>query len=114
MPLLLDNSSPQSASSMLCVTGTADLNVPMFIALRRFTLVCTIVLERSLMHKQHDRATLGAVALMIGGAAALSLHYTLHTAQNHFSNHPYSRYNDIVSAHLLSKFLTRPNLASAP
>lgn len=39
----------------------------MFIALRRFTLVCTIVLERSLMHKQHDRATIGAVALMIGG-----------------------------------------------
>jgi len=25
------------------------------------------VLERSLMHKQHDRATIGAVALMIGG-----------------------------------------------
>lgn len=45
----------------------------MFIALRRFTLVCTIVLERSLMHKQHDRATLGAVALMIGGKAFLLL-----------------------------------------
>lgn len=43
----------------------------MFIALRRFTLVCTIVLERSLMHKQHDRATLGAVALMIGGKPSL-------------------------------------------
>jgi len=42
----------------------------MFIALRRFTLVCTIVLERSLMHKQHDRATIGAVALMIGGEPA--------------------------------------------
>ncbi len=54
---------PNGASA----AGTADLNVPMFIALRRFTLVCTIVLERSLMHKQHDRATIGAVALMIGG-----------------------------------------------
>ena len=51
----------------MSTAGTADLNVPMFIALRRFTLVCTIVLERSLMHKQHDRATIGAVALMIGG-----------------------------------------------
>ena len=57
---------------LLDCAGTADLNVPMFIALRRFTLVCTIVLERSLMHKQHDRATIGAVALMIGGKALLS------------------------------------------
>ena len=47
--------------------GTADLNVPMFIALRRFTLLCTVILERSLLHKQHDRATMGAVGLMIGG-----------------------------------------------
>ena len=46
----------------------------MFIALRRFTLVCTIVLERSLMHKQHDRATLGAVALMIGGMPPVKLY----------------------------------------
>lgn len=61
--------------------GTADLNVPMFIALRRFTLVCTIVLERSLMHKHHDRATIGAVALMIGGAvvaAATDLTFSLY------------------------------------
>lgn len=48
-------------------TGTADLNVPMFIALRRFTLLCTVILERSMLHKQHDRATMGAVGLMIGG-----------------------------------------------
>lgn len=47
--------------------GTADLNVPMFIALRRFTLLCTVILERSMLHKQHDRATMGAVGLMIGG-----------------------------------------------
>ena len=65
--------SGQSASHVHDVAGTADLNVPMFIALRRFTLVCTIVLERSLMHKQHDRATLGAVALMIGGKPLLFL-----------------------------------------
>ena len=40
----------------------------MFIALRRFTLLCTIVLERVMMNKRHDRSTLGAVAIMIGGA----------------------------------------------
>lgn len=39
----------------------------MFIALRRFTLLCTVILERSMLHKQHDRATIGAVGLMIGG-----------------------------------------------
>ena len=47
--------------------GTAGLNVPMFIALRRFTLLCTIILERLLLHKNHDRSTWGAVAIMIGG-----------------------------------------------
>ena len=48
--------------------GTAGLNVPMFIALRRFTLLCTIVLERFMMGKKHDRSTIGAVGIMIGGA----------------------------------------------
>ena len=52
----------------MSVTGTAGLNVPMFIALRRFTLLCTIILERVMMNKRHDRSTLGAVAVMIGGA----------------------------------------------
>ena len=40
----------------------------MFIALRRFTLLCTIVLERVLMAKRHDRSTIGAVGVMIIGA----------------------------------------------
>lgn len=56
----------------------------MFIALRRFTLVCTIVLERSLMHKQHDRATLGAVALMIGGKSPLHPEIQLHNQVSFF------------------------------
>ena len=43
------------------------MNVPMFIALRRMTLLCTIVLERTMMNKRHDRATIGSVAVMIGG-----------------------------------------------
>jgi len=47
--------------------GTAGLNVPMFIALRRFTLLCTIILERVLLHRSHDRSTWGAVGIMIGG-----------------------------------------------
>jgi hypothetical protein len=44
----------------------------MFIALRRFTLLCTIVLERVMMAKRHDRSTLGAVAIMIGGASPVT------------------------------------------
>lgn len=61
--------------------GTGGLNVPMFIALRRFTLFCTIILERFMMQKKHDRSTLGAVAVMIGGAviaAATDLTFSLY------------------------------------
>ena len=61
----------------LPVSGTAGLNVPMFIALRRFTLLCTIVLERFMMAKKHDRSTIGAVGIMIGGAART--HACVHT-----------------------------------
>ena len=50
-------------------TGTGGLNIPMFIALRRFTLVCTIVLERFMLNKIHDRATVGAIAVMVGGTS---------------------------------------------
>ena len=48
--------------------GTGGLNVPMFIALRRFTLLTTILLERVLYAKSHDRSTYSAVSLMIIGA----------------------------------------------
>ena len=64
---LSDHHDPLSA--LWVPAGTAGLNVPMFIALRRFTLLCTIVLERLLLKKQHEKSTLGAVAVMIGGAA---------------------------------------------
>ena len=47
--------------------GTAGLNVPMFIALRRFTLLFTILLERYWLKKTHDWPTLSAMAIMIGG-----------------------------------------------
>lgn len=50
------------------LVGTGGLNVPMFIALRRFTLLFTILLERFWLKKTHDWATLGAMCLMIGGA----------------------------------------------
>ena len=40
----------------------------MFIALRRFTLLCTIMLERFMYHKKHDPSTYGAVTTMIAGA----------------------------------------------
>ncbi len=49
------------------VAGTGGLNVPMFIALRRFTLLCTIVLERIMYHKKHDPSTYGAITTMIAG-----------------------------------------------
>lgn len=48
--------------------GTAGLNVPMFIALRRFTLLFTILLERYWLKKSHDWPTLSAMGIMIGGA----------------------------------------------
>jgi solute carrier family 35 protein len=48
--------------------GTGGLNVPMFIALRRFTLLFTILLERFWLKKQHDWPTLSAMGIMIGGA----------------------------------------------
>ena len=40
------------------LAGTAGLNVPMFIALRRFTLLFTILLERFWLRKLHDWPTL--------------------------------------------------------
>ena len=52
--------------------GTAGLNVPMFIALRRFTLLFTILLERYWLKKTHDWPTLSAMGIMIGGACALA------------------------------------------
>ena len=40
----------------------------MFIALRRFTLLFTILLERYWLKKSHDWPTLSAMGIMIGGA----------------------------------------------
>ncbi len=54
-------------------TGTGGLNVPMFIALRRFTLLATIVLERLMYKRRHDRSTYGAVATMIIGPPLLRI-----------------------------------------
>ena len=63
-----------SAKSDGCgIVGTAGLNVPMFIALRRFALLCTLILERVMMHKSHDKATAGSVAVMIVGKMLFKL-----------------------------------------
>lgn len=40
----------------------------MFIALRRFTLLTTMLLERIMYKRRHDRSTYGAVSIMILGA----------------------------------------------
>lgn len=50
------------------LVGTGGLNVPMFIALRRFTLLFTILLERYWLKKSHDWPTLSAMGIMISGA----------------------------------------------
>jgi solute carrier family 35 protein len=50
------------------LVGTGGLNVPMFIALRRFTLLFTILIERYWLRKSHDWPTLSATGIMIGGA----------------------------------------------
>lgn len=48
--------------------GTGGLTIPMFIALRRFTLVFTILIERFYLGKTHDWSTMGAVSIMVVGA----------------------------------------------
>ena len=63
--------------------GTGGLNVPMFIALRRFTLLCTIVLERLMYHKKHDPSTYGAVTTMIIGATHFLGSATLSSSHVH-------------------------------
>lgn len=60
------------------LVGTGGLNVPMFIALRRFNLLFTILLERYWLRKSHDWPTVSAVGIMIVGAliaAATDLTY---------------------------------------
>lgn len=39
----------------------------MFIALRRFTLVATLILERTIDKKRHDRMTYTTIAVMLSG-----------------------------------------------
>lgn len=53
--------------------GTGGLSVPMFIALRRFTLLCTVVLEFVMFRRIQDRGTYAAVAIMIAGAVLAAL-----------------------------------------
>lgn len=79
---LFKSLTPLAIVNVLNVTfglvGTGGLNVPMFIALRRFTLLFTILLERFWLKKHHDWPTIGAMSVMIGGAliaAATDLTY---------------------------------------
>lgn len=69
---LLRSLAPLSMINVLNVVsglvGTGGLNVPMFIALRRFTLLFTILLERYWLKRTHDWPTLSAMGIMIGGA----------------------------------------------
>eukprot|EP00873_Tetraselmis_striata_P022039 jgi/Tetstr1/442303/TSEL_030444.t1 len=58
---------------VLGLLGTAGLTVPMFIALRRFTLVTTIICEYVLYRKVHDWQTLLAVGIMVTGGLIAAL-----------------------------------------
>ncbi|GMH34200.1 hypothetical protein BSKO_02034 [Bryopsis sp. KO-2023] len=53
--------------------GTGGLNVPMFIALRRFTLLLTVLLELFWFGKRHSQTTYFAVGIMILGALIAAL-----------------------------------------
>ena len=53
--------------------GTGDLSVPMFIVLRRFTMVITIIIERSYFSASHDWQVLSSVGVMVGGALVAAL-----------------------------------------
>lgn len=53
--------------------GTGDLSVPMFIVLRRFTMVITIVVERIYFSTSHDWQVLSSVGVMVGGALVAAL-----------------------------------------
>ena len=76
------------------LVGTGGLNVPMFIALRRFTLLFTILLERFWLKKTHDWPTLSAMGIMIGGALIAAL------TDMTFSLHGYSAVlcNDVLTS----------------
>ena len=58
-----------TANVATALVGTAGLSVPMFIALRRFTLALTMAMERVMLGKVHSRVAAAAVGLMIAGAA---------------------------------------------
>eukprot|EP00884_Botryococcus_braunii_P020246 jgi/Botrbrau1/6905/Bobra.67_3s0024.1 len=76
LPLAVIN----AGNCMFGLIGTAGLNVPMFIALRRFTLIFTIVLDYLLFRKAYDFITISSVSVMVGGAllaAVTDLTYNL-------------------------------------
>lgn len=49
------------------LVGTGGLSVPIFIALRRFALLCTVILEYLMFNKLQDHATYAAIAVMVAG-----------------------------------------------
>lgn len=102
---LLVDKAPLAAANVINVVaglvGTGDISMPMFVALRRFTMVrapreasqggegqhvrlhqlgflvlvqvCTLVLEYALYRKTRDSTTKLSVALMLGGALAAAV-----------------------------------------
>mmetsp|Transcript_9728 Transcript_9728/g.59069 ORF Transcript_9728/g.59069 Transcript_9728/m.59069 type:complete len:284 (+) Transcript_9728:196-1047(+) len=69
LPLSIVNLFSISAGFM----GTQGLNIPMFVALRRFTILFTVIVEYLMFRKRQSVPTLSAVAIMISGALIASV-----------------------------------------
>lgn len=68
LPLSIVNLFSISAGFM----GTQGLNIPMFVALRRFTILFTVIVEYLMFRRRQSVPTLSAVAIMISGALIAS------------------------------------------
>lgn len=79
LPLSIVNLFSISAGFM----GTQGLNIPMFVALRRFTILFTVIVEYLLFRKRQSVPTLSAVAIMISGALIASVTDLTFSAQGY-------------------------------
>eukprot|EP00894_Picocystis_sp_ML_P004729 jgi/Pico_ML_1/55246/g970.t1 len=69
LPLSIVNLFSISAGFM----GTQGLNIPMFVALRRFTILFTVIVEFLMFSRKQSAPTLSAVGIMISGALIASV-----------------------------------------
>ena len=90
--------------------GTSALSVPMFVALRRFTLFITMGLEYYLHGKRHDIWTIVSVTLMLTGAlgaAITDLSFSISGYAAVFANNIMSAYYMILIKNRRTEGITR-------